>query len=166
MPRTRTTRSSWSTSYITRWSPTRSRWNVSADPGIDFDRLPPIRPPSETLLARSRGAFRIRCLSSCGNLSKARAAALPRRISYGSGEVIQRHRPAACVIATSLPPQLHVLGRVREDDVFRFLHRHEDGCWTAALGDDIARASLHLVDHTRGGCLQFPQSDLSHRQSL
>ena len=83
VPRTRITRSSSSTSYMMRRSPTRRRWKESLTPRIVLTALPPIRPCCAASTASFSSARRILALISAGSFLKARAAAGASSTSYG-----------------------------------------------------------------------------------
>lgn len=76
MPRTRMIRSSVMTSYMTRNSPTRSRWKESGAPLIDLTALPPTSPRVATSSASRSSAWRTRVRGAGARLSKTRAAAV------------------------------------------------------------------------------------------
>ena len=80
-PSTRTTRSLSITSYITRCSPTRSRWKVSAVPRIDLTDLPDTRPGLATSCASRSRAVRMRFRSASPSFLNCRAAERESRTS-------------------------------------------------------------------------------------
>lgn len=83
MPSTRITPSPSMTSYMTRQSPTRSRWKESWVPRMVFTALPRIRPgPAASTASRSRRCASCRFVAA-SRRSNVRAAVGPSSTRYG-----------------------------------------------------------------------------------
>ncbi len=83
IPRTSTTSSSSRMSYMTRWSPTRNRWNESLTPWMVLTLLPPMRPGFAASSASFSRAVLIRFLRSGASFLNVRTAAGDSWTSYG-----------------------------------------------------------------------------------